>query len=348
MNIYVFTQKSASLKDIFPRDAQLKKQTQFFSLADIQKHSPEDDNISYIDASGLDDAQLKKIFLQIKKSCKNSPWGVIDFKGSIKDSASLFFEGASDYLGPAFLKNLKVDAKRYKTLFSFYKSTFLSNNRNNNENEKSGKSTGSFLKNGIKMPPSSVFPGWNKMQSGKTAPFYLLYCSLKAKTALDLRLDPKSLSQVHKKFVSYLDDNFAEADGLLWMDTGTDCLFLIPPKIKSVEAAAESCLRMIISAPLAASETLGVSFPVNFIFALHYGSVSYKPPGKTGTVVSDAVNSVFHLGAKKAEPGRFTISNDLPEASIQKSIHDLFIECGEYEDRKIWHTKKFCYNKAWV
>jgi len=348
MNIYVFTQKGVSVKDVFSRDAQLKKQTQFLSLADIQKHSPEDDSISYIDVSGLDDAQLKKIILQIKKVCKNSPWGVIDLKGSIKDIASLFFEGACDYLGHAFLKNLNVDAKRYKTLFARRKPAFYSDSGNNDEYKKSGKSEDSFLKNGIKMPPSSVFPGWNKMQSGKTIPFYLLYCSLKGKTALDLRLDEKSLSQLHRKFISYLNNNLTGAGGLLWMDTGSDCLFLIPPKIKSAEAAAESCLRMIISAPLAASETLGVSFPVNFVFALHYGSVSYKPPGKTGTVVSDAVNSVFHLGTKKAEPGRLTVSNDLPEASIQKSIKDLFTSCGEYEDRKIWHTKKFSYNKAWV
>jgi hypothetical protein len=88
--------------------------------------------------------------------------------------------------------------------------------------------------------------------------------------------------------------------------------------------------------------------PVNFVFALHYGSISYKPPGKTGTLVSDAVNAIFHLGFKKAESGRLTFSSDIPDGSIPGSLQDCFVPAGVFEGLNIWHSRKFSYEKPWV
>jgi hypothetical protein len=336
MSIFVFTEKAAVLKNLFP------KNVQFLSMADITKHSSQDTDISYFDVSGIAAANLKKTLAQIKKSCKNTSWGIIDTKGSIKDVAALFFEGACDYLGPSFFKKSKIDPKRLKEAILWRKSASGADAEKLIKTEQSA----GFLKNKIKLPAS--FPGWKKMQSGKSMSFYLLYCSFQGKTEINSRLGEKAFAQTHKRFLSFLDSNLSEADGLLWMDTGKDCLFLIPPKVKSAESVVEACIRMIISAPVIALETLGLSIPANFIFALHYGSVCYKPPGKTGTVVSDAVNTVFHLGLKKAVPGRLTITSDLPDVSIPKTLQDLFISCGEYEGRTIWHTKKFSYAKPWV
>jgi hypothetical protein len=132
------------------------------------------------------------------------------------------------------------------------------------------------------------------------------------------------------------------------MDSGKDCLFLIPPKAKNAEAAVTSCIRLLLSVPLIAIETLGLTIPVNFVFSLHYDSVSYKPPGKTGTVVSDAVNFIFHLGAKQAELGRLTISDGLPDNTVPRALEDCFVSAGEYEGRRIWHTKKFSYIRPWI
>ena len=184
------------------------------------------------------------------------------------------------------------------------------------------------------------------MQAGKAMPFYLLYCSLQGKTALNTRLSESAYAQMYQRLLAYLHQNFQEGEGLLWINSGKDCLFLLPPKAKSTEAAVKACVRMLVSAPLAAAEVLSLTVPANFVFALHYGSISYSPPGKTGTVVSDAVNFIFHLGAKKAEPGRLTISGELPDGTIPKALEDCFVAAGEFEGRRIWHTKKFSYGKS--
>lgn len=342
MVVYVFTKKEAALKTIFPKNAQ-------FLPLPLSDHAPESGDITYVDVSALDAAEIKKTLAQLKKCCGESPWGVIDPKGSVKDPAELFFEGACDYLGSGLLKDAdSIDPKRFKEALTWRKN-FVSAAASAKDDAKStGENESIFPKTGIKLPSASAFPGWNKMQAGKTMPFYLLYCSMHGKIALDSRFNETVIAQIHKRFLGYMVDNLQKTDGLLWIDSGKDCLFLLPPKAKPVEAAIKACIRMIISAPLFTLETLAITMPLNFVFALHYGSLSYKPPGRTGTIVSDAVNFIFHLGTKKSEPGRLTISGELPDGSIPKSLEDWFVSAGEFEDRKIWHTRKFNYAKPWV
>ena len=341
MDIFIFSKKEAALKTAFP------KNTEFLPVAALSKHSPENEDISYIDISGITAADLKKTVAQLKKRCKNSPWGILDPKGSVNDPASLFFDGASDYLGPAFFKSKTIDLKRIKEAFLWRSPGSGKNAGTEAKAEKETKFTG-LPKTGIKLPAASTFPGWKNMQAGKVKPFYLLYCSLQAKMALNSRLGESAYAQLHQRLLAYLHQNFVEAEGLIWMDSGKDCLFLLPPKAKNAETAVEACLRVIVSAPLVVMETLGISIPANIIFALHYGSVNYSPPGKTGTVVSDAVNYIFHLGAKKAEPGRLTISGELPDGTVPQTLEDYFVSAGDFEGRKIWHTKKFAYVKPWL
>jgi len=336
--VYIFSRNEKTLKKVFPPNAE-------FTDSPISKHSPSNKDVSYFDVSGLSAEEIKKTLNQIKKSCGAAPWGIIDPKGSVKDTAALFFEGACDYLGPALMIESGVDAKRLKEVLAWRKHQ---PSTEGGDKSASADGKGGFIKSGIKLPAASAFPGWNKMQVGKSMPFYLLYCALQGKVALDSRLDDKTVAQIHKNFLTHLDENLQDSDGLLWMNTGKDCLFLIPPRAKCVEEAIKACVRMVISAPQIVLETLDLSIPSNIVFALHYGTLSYKQPGKTGTVVSDAVNFIFHLGAKKSQPGRLTISGDLPDVTVPQNLQDLFIPAGEYEGRKIWQTKRFSYVKPWM
>jgi hypothetical protein len=341
VSIYVFTKNDASLQEIFPKTAK------FFPIEALSEHTPEDGNLSYINISGITPAEIDKVLTKFKKICKDTPWGIIDPKGNIKDTAALFFDGASDYLGSGVFKETgSLNPKRIKQAVQWRKE-LAANTASAKEVSSNETQSGGFLNAGIKLPSASAFPGWKKMQTGKVMPFYLLYCSLQGKISLDDRFDSKTVANIHKRFLSCLEDNFHEGEGLLWMNTGRDCLFLIPPKVKCAEEAVKACIRVLISAPLITLETLNLAIPVNFIFALHYGTVSYKPPGHTGTVVSDAVNYVFHLGGKKAESGRLTVSSELPGVTIPSSLYDCFTPAGEFDGRKVWQTKKFSYAKPW-
>jgi len=340
MVIKIFTDNEKALKKFFPEDAV------FFSVSGLSKYNSDNDELTYLDIANFTDVDLKKNITKLKNCCKN--WGIIDLKGKTEDPASFFFEGACDFLGASILKSSSfINAKRMKSVLSWRKTS--ENSCANIPPEKSGKNdSDSFIKNGIKLPPENSFPGWKKMQTGKNQVFYLLYCSLKGKFPLDERLQSKDHARIHKRFLSCLESNFLDGDGLLWMNTGRDCLFLIPPKVKCIESAVKACIGMIVSSPQIVIESLGISFPVNFIFALHYGDVNYNPPGKTGTVVSDAINFIFHLGTKKAEGGRLTVSGDIPDKTIPQQLYDCFVPAGEFEGREIRHSKKFSYANTWV
>jgi len=345
MNILVFTNKETLIKNIFP------KKTLYFPLTQIQKHLTQNTDIFYVDVSGSSVSEINKILVNIKIIGGSIPWGIVDPKGIIKDPADIFFKGASDYIGVSFFKESKtIDSKRINITIQWRNDLLKTGSLLKNENQKTENKLelDVISKTGIKFPPISTFPGWKKMGTSKTMPFFLLYCSIQGNFPLESRFEENVLSQIHNRFNEMLKSNFKEAEGLLWIDSGKDCIFLFPPKQKTAEAIIEACFRTIINAPLITLETLSFKVPINFVFALHYGSVTYKPPGKTGTVVSDAVNTVFHLGSMKAKAGRLTITNGLPDNSIPKFFEDCFVNAGIFEDRKIWHSKKFSYEKPWV
>jgi len=100
---------------------------------------------------------------------------------------------------------------------------------------------------------------------------------------------------------------------------------------------------MILHSRLISLEKLGLSFPLDFTIALHYRKTAFRAPGKTGTIVSEPVNYIFHLGAKKAETGRLTVSSEVPEDAIPEGLADLFSPAGVFEGISIRHSRRFVY-----
>jgi hypothetical protein len=48
--------------------------------------------------------------------------------------------------------------------------------------------------------------------------------------------------------------------------------------------------------------------PVSWRMGLHVGNTTYRAPGETGAIVSEALNFVFHLGERELAPGDFAIT----------------------------------------
>jgi hypothetical protein len=198
-----------------------------------------------------------------------------------------------------------------------------------------------------KVTIANKFAGWNTLKSGEVAPFFFLYANFQGKSNLRSRLGENGFNVLKIRLRNMLQQSFAEADALLWMETESDYLFLIPPKKQNAKKIVTCCLRTLLANPLIIAEKLGlVNFSADFIFSLHYGKTPFKAPGKTGTVISEAVNFIFHLGAKFSKPGRLSISDSVPRDIIPDQLQDMFIDVGSFEDSKIIHSKKFLYSTA--
>ena len=169
--------------------------------------------------------------------------------------------------------------------------------------------------------------------------------SLSGKSNANLRpiIGEAAFNTVKTRLGDVLQQALWETDALLWMETEGSSLFLIPPRAVNIRAAVEAVLKMLLNVRLIGIEKLGLLIPVELTFALHYGQTIFQAPGQTGAVVSESVNYIFHLGTKRAESGRLSISGDLPDVSIPKNMQDMFVPASNFEDRKIWHSKKFGY-----
>ena len=308
-----------------------------------QKFNAEDQ--IYLDISGLTQTELKKALGLLKKS--GAFWGIIDPKGEVTDPASLFFESAGDYIGPALVKK-GLDKKRFASAFSWFlegKASSIGKSVGK-ETAKSGKpvkGADGDNKKKTHLLPEGEFEGWKSIRTGATANFFFLYMSLSEKLDLRPMMGEIAFKNMRNRLREVLQQNLRESGALLWMETEGNSLFLVPPRAANCRDAIEAALKMILNSRLIGIERLGLSIPLEFIFALHYGQTAFQAPGKTGAIISEPVNYIFHLGTKKAETGRLTISGDVPEEVFPVGLSDLFIPAGVFEGIPIRHSKCFVY-----
>jgi hypothetical protein len=304
-------------------------------LEALAKHRPGTGDLSFLDISGLGPAELKKALGRLKKVCAASAFGIIDPRGEAPDPAAFFFEGAADYLGPKLIK-AGPGKKRLAAALAW---------RAAPAGKKNGGSTGSAgdsaAEPGSRKLPGGKFEGWKSIRSGAAAPFFFLYAALSGPAGIRTRLQEAA---VRNRLRETLLQNLQDSQALLWMETESSSLFLIPPRAVYGKAAVEAGLKMLAGSRLIALEKLGLSAPVEITMALHYGKTVFRAPGATGTVVSDAVNYIFHLGAKHAEPGRLTISADVSDEAIPEGLKDMFLDAGAFEGIPIRRSRRFTYS----
>jgi len=296
------------------------------------KEKNPDDQV-YLDISGLSQAELKKALSALRKSYRFC--GIIDPKGSAPDPAAFFFEGCCDYIGPALIKK-GLNKKRFALAFSW------AAEKDQEESDSSGKKEAGTKKK-IKKMPLVKFDGWKKIHSGTISPFFFLFASFSGKSSYRTMLGEDNFLSLKSSLREMLKQNLAEANTLLWMEAEESCLFLVPPLEENVKAVVEAVLRMLVNSKLIGIEELGLATALDFTFALHYGTTPYSAPGKTGAVISEAVNYIFHLGTKRAEIGRLTISDEVSEAALPEGLANLFSPAGVFEGISIQHSKRFIY-----
>ena len=336
--IYIFSSKNAaSLKHALKVNTRNPWAEVLPSFPKAQKFRAEDQ--IYFDISGLSPVQLKKALGKLKKS-SISFWGIIDPKGVVRDPGSFFFEGSGDYIGPAIIKK-GLNKKRFSAAFSWAAGR---------KSAGSAAGTGAPIKGNeaaIKRKTLKLeagkFEGWKSIRTGTHGLFLFLFVTLSGKSSLRSLVGEAAFITLKNKLRDVLQQGFREADALLWMETEDSGLFLIPPKRANCKIAIETAYKMILNSRLIGMEKLDLAVPVDFTFALHFGHTVFQAPGKTGDIISEAVNYIFHLGAKKAEPGRLTISDDVPKEAIPEKLLELFNPAGIYEGIPIRHSRRFIF-----
>jgi hypothetical protein len=291
----------------------------------------------YFDASAISPAEIKKTVKTLAKN--NIFWGVIDPKGAAEDPASFFFDGASDYIGSALVKK-GLSKKRVAQALSWAEKSGAKDSGKGAD--KAGEGVPASKRKYQKLP-AGKFEGWKSIRTGTKENFFFLFASIGGKTNLRSMVGEAVFNTIMNRWRDVLFQELRKADALPWMETEANSLFLVPAKSNNCKAAIEAALKMIVGSRLIGIEKLLLTIPVEFIFALHYGETVFQAPGKTGAIVSESVNYIFHLGAKKAEEGRLTISDDVSDEAIPETMQNIFLPIGTFEGIPIKHSRRFVY-----
>jgi hypothetical protein len=332
--IVFFSQKKAAALGL---EKKLLAEASLLSIEELARYTPEKGDVLYLDISGMEQRALKKALEVLKKAAV--PWGIIDPGGNAADPAEFFFSGASDYLGPKVIKE-GLKEKRLAAAAA-WKIPGGQEEKPRKTGSKTTAEEGLPLLKDLRLPQGK-FPGWASVKAGTTAPFFFLFVSVESGSgSLRNALGEASFTGVRNRLRLFLQQRFEPCCALLWIETESSTLFLIPPRLSLIREALVSSLKILMAAPVIGFETLGLTIPVRFTFALHYGKTVYHRPGKTGTVISDAVNFIFHLGTRRAGPGRLTISGETPAGVISEGLEDMFLKAGEFEGRSLVHSRRF-------
>jgi hypothetical protein len=332
--IVIFTTRKAAALGL---GEQRPVRTSLEPVETLARYTPKKGDVLYLDISGMEKGALKKALGTLKRAA--APWGIMDPKGEAADPAEFFFSGASDYIDPKVIKE-GLKEKRLAAALAWKNPGRQKEETGKTGSERSDKE-GLPLVMDVKLP-SGKFAGWSSVKTGTMAPFFFLFVSVEGdKGSFRDTLGEAAFTGVRNRLRVFLQQRFESSKALLWIESESNSLLLIPPRTPLIREALVSSLKILMAAPVIGFENLGLNFPVRFTFALHYGKTIYRAPGKTGTVISDAVNFIFHLGTKRADPGRLTLSGETPASVIPAGLEDMFLKAGEFEGRSLVHSRRF-------
>jgi hypothetical protein len=283
-------------------------------------------DVCYLDIMGLDENSYKKNLKKINAAYPQIPWGILDLDGVSGDPARFFHEGAVDYLGPACADE-GFTPQRWKRIQEYFSS-------------RASLGEAVVPVKDVASQEEKAFAGWKSIKPGTVCSFYLLYIGPEHEGALKTKLGEQRFGELQSRLHQYLSQLFSPVDALLWMQSDASFLFLIPPEKTRASQVIESCLRLELNGPLVSYERLQLDFSLPLLCAFHYGTIPFQPPGKTGTLVADSINFIFHLAHQRAEGGRIVLSEDAG-CAIRPELADLFMPVESFEGKKLLQSKRF-------
>lgn len=325
MLIFVFSDNKKT-EDIFSALNKLKNNSIIFHpvkslnkmISKIEKKS-----FIYLDAGKLTAAELKKN-INILSKLDNIYYGIIDPKGTVKDVADLFRNRASDYIGKEQSK-VKIPAKRVNSIIEYLKHM---------HGEDAGTPDDSIVIDNF----ISSGKDWKDIRPGKEYSFCFMFIELDNQGELKGKYGDINTGEFVYEFRQLVSDKFSSINGKVWMWMDFGGLILFPFDGETCVPLLE-CFKFYMDLKIITAENFSYDDQLSFRVALHIGNTEYKERGYTGEIISDSVNSIFHLGQKFAKPGAFVLTENIFRF-IPKGIKDYFVDEGSFEGRKIKRMKR--------
>jgi hypothetical protein len=286
------------------------------------------DTLIYLDVSGLTKAARSRL-LAATLNRAGRRVGIIDPKGSVRDVGALFHAGAVDYIG----KPNGVSALTQRRIASVRSYASLVDPAPEGASRSDARlAAPSKTKAGTARPPVDSADAWEGIEDGEAHNFSFLYLEVDNVEEMRKHYEPDSLSRAMETFREFVLRMISPSGGRLWMWSRFSGLVLFP--LRALDFPAPLCgLRILLSRVVFDAEDSPLPGSLSFRMALSIGSTFYYS-GDTGQVVSESVNSIFHLGRRYARPGQFLFTS---EAAVltPEPLSSCLTPAGTFEGRRI-------------
>jgi len=284
--------------------------------------------LTYLDIETFGAEGIKKEIKFLSRQEEIYP-GILDLKNKIDDPASLFHMGICDYMGKKICSE-PIQGKRIKQLLEF------SQRGLNNSSESAPEPEKKTVKNGMKKerisPNAQMVPDgdWSKIKNGKSYIFCFMFIELDLTSDWKKKSGPTHLKKIKDAFQNYVQNAITPINGKIWMWNEYGGLVLFPYVDGPCAMVLEST-KLMVNKAIASCEKFHFKSSISYRIGLHIG--------ETGTIISDTVNFIFHLGQKFAKPGNLYITKPVYELTY-KGLKDLFLESDDFEGRKIYRMRE--------
>ncbi len=296
---------------------ELKKRV---SLAEI-KNIP---TLIYLDRSTLSEEETTSLFRFLSRK-RGIYWGLIDPQNHTRDIGALFHQGGVDYAGSSILQDV-ISLKRLKGVQKYlheYRKVIVDNPPDKEQ---------AAIQNDL----TPVRQGWREIVPGKEYTFFLMYIELDDRSEMEKKYGSSNLAVALNSFRDYVESSIQPYGGRLWIWSRFGGIALFPFSPNSNDFIC-SVFRMRLFKELYDVEAS--LFP-NFIslrIVLHAGNLVYVKEN-TGQVISDTLNSLFHLGQKYAEKGNLYVTEEVfPYLPVR--LKDYFVPAADFDGRRILRMK---------
>jgi class 3 adenylate cyclase len=271
----------------------------------------------YLDVRGLAERGKTRLLALISANPKIR-FSILDPSGEIADVASVFHAGAVDYIGKRMVST-PPRTKRWNAALHYA--------------QRLGAGYDESSLQGIPLDTQAAgADGWAEIQSGHEHSFAFLFVEVDEADELKKRHEPENLAGAMATFREFIERIVTQHGGRLWMWSRFGGLALFP--LHERTPFATICgLRILLSSVFYDCEESPLPGRLSFRMALSVGTTVYSD-GDTGRIVSDAVNTIFHLGRRFTRPGEFLITADAHDL-VPPPLRAFFQPAGVFEGRRI-------------
>ncbi len=286
------------------------------------------ETLVYLDVSGLTPSERSRLISSTVKRAGRRV-GVLDPEGKVKDVAALFHAGIVDYVGkPTGVSSL--GPKRFSVVRDFAL-------RDGGERDGAPVAPAARVGGKSAQPRADALAGgaadaWEGISDGREHRFAFLYVEVDHVEDMRRRFETVNLASALETFRSFVERMVSAHGGRLWMWSRFGGLVLFP--LSGAESPAPICgLRILLSRVFYDAEESPLPGRTSFRLALSVGSTVYNA-GDSGKIVSDGVNSIFHLGRRFVRPGQFVLTAEAAGLTPEP-LRPYMVPTGSFEGRRI-------------